>query len=111
MLSIIDGDCFVASGSLARGLPPDFYARVARQVKARGGKLVLDSSGAALHHALARGSTWSSPAARELEHLLGRKATTPAEEEALAREVVDTGRAEIVALTLGAGGAVLATRD
>ena len=43
--------------------------------------------------------------------LLGRKATTPADEEALAREVVDTGRAEIVALTLGAEGAVLATRE
>ena len=111
VLSIIDGDWFVASGSLARGLPPDFYARVARQVNARGGKLVLDSSGAALHHALAEGVYLVKPSRRELEHLLGRKATTPAEEEALAREVVDTGRAEIVALTLGAGGAVLATRE
>ena len=34
---------------------------------------------------------------------------TPADEEALAREVVDKGRAEIVALTLGGQGAVLAT--
>lgn len=111
VLSIVDGDWFVASGSLARGLPPDFYARVTRQVNARGGKLVLDSSGAALHHALAEGVYLVKPSRRELENLLGRKATTPAEEEALAREVVETGRAEIVALTLGAGGAVLATRD
>jgi len=35
VLSIVDGDYFVASGSLARGLPNDFYARVARMVKAR----------------------------------------------------------------------------
>ena len=73
--------------------------------------IVLDSSGAALHHALNEGVYLVKPSRRELEHLLGRKATTPADEEALAREVVDTGRAEIVALTLGAEGAVLATRE
>ena len=38
VLSIVDGDWFVASGSLARGLPDDFYARVARMVKERGGR-------------------------------------------------------------------------
>ena len=111
VLSIVDGDWFVASGSLARGMPADFYASVARLVKARGGEMVLDSSGAALHQALAEGVYLVKPSRRELEHLLGRKATTPAEEEALAREVVDSGRAEIVALTLGADGAVLATRE
>jgi 6-phosphofructokinase 2 len=51
------------------------------------------------------------PSRRELEHLLGRKAQTPQDEEALAREVVERGRAEIVALTLGTSGAVLATRE
>ena len=111
VLSIVDGDWFVASGSLARGLPNDFYARVARMVKGRGGRVVLDSSGAALHHALSEGVYLVKPSRRELEHLLGRKAATRADEEALAREVVDTGRAEIVALTLGAEGAVLATRE
>lgn len=111
VLSIVDGDWFVASGSLARGMPADFYASVARLVKARGGRMVLDSSGVALHQALAEGVYLVKPSRRELEHLLGRKAATPAEEEALAREVVDSGRAEIVALTLGAAGAVLATRD
>ncbi len=109
VLSIVDGDYLVASGSLARGLPNDFYARVARLVKARGGRVVLDSSGAALHHALNEGVHLAKPSKRELEHLLGRKAVTPADEEALAREVVDSGRAEVVALTLGAEGAVLAT--
>lgn len=111
VLSIVDGDYFVASGSLARGLPNDFYARIARMVKARGGRVVLDSSGAALHHALNEGVYLVKPSRRELENLLGRKAVTAADEEALAREVVDTGRAEIVALTLGAEGAVLATRQ
>jgi 6-phosphofructokinase 2 len=111
VLSIVDGDYFVASGSLARGLPNDFYARVTRLVKARGGRVVLDSSGSALHQALVEGVYMVKPSRRELENLLGRKAVTAADEEALAREVVDTGRAEVVALTLGADGAVLASRD
>jgi 6-phosphofructokinase 2 len=111
VLSVVDGDYVVASGSLARGMPPDFYARVARMVSRRGGKMVLDSSGAALHHALGEGVHLVKPSRRELEHLLGRKARSPADEEALARELAERGRAEMVALTLGADGAVLATRD
>jgi 6-phosphofructokinase 2 len=110
VLAVVDAPYVVASGSLARGMPGDFYASVARLVKARGGKMVLDSSGAALHHALGEGVHLVKPSRRELEHLLGRKARSPAEEEALARELVERGRAEMVALTLGADGAVLATR-
>jgi len=111
VLSVIDGDYFVVSGSLARGMPADFYARVAKLVKARGGRVVLDSSGSPLHWALQEGVWLVKPSRRELEHLLGRKVLTPQDEEALAREVVEQGRAEIVALTLGTSGAVLATRD
>jgi len=111
VLSIVDCDYFVASGSLARGMPPDFYASVARLAKARGARVVLDSSGVALHHALAEGVYLVKPSRRELEHLLGRRASTLGDAEALARELVDLGRAEIVALTLGAEGAVLARRE
>jgi 6-phosphofructokinase 2 len=111
VLSVIDGEYFVVSGSLARGMPADFYGRIARVVKKRGGKLVLDTSGASLHWALEEGAWLVKPSKRELEHLLGRKATTPEEEEQLARDVVASGRAEIVALTLGSAGAVLVTRD
>lgn len=111
VLSVLDGNYFVASGSLARGLPADAYAQIARQVKAQGGKVILDTSGSPLHWALAEGVWLIKPSRRELEHLLGRKAHTPEDEEELAQEVVASGRAEIVALTLGAAGAVLATRE
>jgi 6-phosphofructokinase 2 len=111
VLSVVDGDYFVLSGSLARGMPVDFYARVAQLVREGGGRVALDSSGSALHWALKTGVHLVKPSRRELEHLLGRKAQGPKDEEALAREVVESGRAEIVALTLGAAGAVLATRD
>ncbi len=111
LMSLLDGDFVVASGSLARGMPVDAYAQIARLVRARGARLVLDTSGAALHWALKEGAWLIKPSRRELEHLLGRKARGPGAEEDLAREVVASGRVEIVALTLGAEGAVLATRE
>lgn len=111
VLSVVDGEFVVISGSLARGMPPDFYARAARLVKQRGGRVVIDSSGTPLHQALKEGVFMVKPSKRELEHLLGKKAQTPAEEEARAHEVVETGQAEMVALTLAAEGAVLATKD
>lgn len=89
VLSVVGADYFVASGSLARGLPSDFYARVARQAKAQGSRVVVDSSGPGLECALAEGVFMIKPSRRELEALLGRKARSPADEEAMAREVVD----------------------
>jgi 6-phosphofructokinase 2 len=111
VLSVVDGEFFVVSGSLARGMPTDFYGRIAKVVKKRGGRLVLDTSGAPLHWALKEGAWLIKPSKRELEHLLGQKAQTPEDEEALAREVVTSGRAEVVALTLGRSGAVLANHN
>jgi len=84
---------------------------VARQAKARGSRVIVDSSGPGLAGALAESVFLVKPSRRELAALLGRDARTPADQEALAREVVDDGQAEVVALTLGAEGAVLATRD
>jgi 6-phosphofructokinase 2 len=111
VLAVVEAPYVVASGSLAPGMPVDFYARVARLVKERGGRMVVDSSGPPLREALAEGVHLIKPSRGELEKLLGRTAASVAEAEALALEVVASGRAEIVALTLGAEGAVLATRD
>ena len=98
-LSVIGADYLVASGSLARGLPADFYARVARQAKAQGSRVIVDSSGPGLEGALAEGVFMVKPSRGELEALLGRKAGSPADEEALARELVDSGKVEIVVIT------------
>ena len=111
VLSVIDAEYMIASGSLARGMPVDFYARVARMVKEHGGRMVVDTSGAPLHWALEEGVHIIKPSRRELEHLVGRKIAAPMDEEAMAAEVVRAGRAEIVVLTLGAQGVVVATRD
>ncbi len=107
----IDADYLVLSGSLAPGLPSDAYRQIARDVKPRGTRVVVDTSGAALHWVLEEGVHLVTPNRRELEHLLGRRASDAREEEALAADLVESGRAEMVAVTLGPRGALLVTGD
>lgn len=104
----VDCDWFVATGSLPRGVPNDFYARLAARLKARGIKVVLDTSGRPLFEALQEGVTLVKPNQRELEQLTCKKATDAEAQAELCRQLVDEGRAECVALTLGGEGAALA---
>ena len=101
----------VASGSLPPGVPTDFYARLARLCRQRGAKLVVDASGPALSAALVEGVFLFKPNLKELGELTGETLETPAQWQAGARRLVNEGKAEIVALTLGHQGALLVTRD
>jgi len=98
----------VASGSLPLGVREDFYARVAQLAQMLGKRFVLDTSGAALKQA-GRGIYLLKPSLRELQDLVGREIGTPLEQEKAAREVIEQGRSEIVVLSLGAEGVLLAT--
>jgi 6-phosphofructokinase 2 len=106
-----DARYIVATGSLPVGVPPDFYTRVAEKAKSRGTRVVLDTSGEALGAALEVGVFLVKPNLLELETLTGRAAADPEEQDALARQFVLDGRAEVVAVSLGGEGALLATRD
>ncbi len=97
----------VLSGSLPPGLSDDSYARLARSARARGSKIVLDSSGAALAQALAEGVMLIKPSLRELCELSGRALDTQEQQHTVARQLVDTGQTELVALSLGEHGAML----
>jgi len=77
----------------------------------KGAKLVLDTSGMALRAGITRGVYLLKPSLGELETLLGRKLPDPAAQEAAAQELVSSGAAELVALTLGRDGALLATSE
>ena len=102
----------VASGSLPRGVPDDFYARVARNLTVLGGaKLVLDTSGPPLKHALDLGVFLVKPSLSEFSDLLNQENPSNDACLAAARNLVVNGKAEIVALTMGANGAMLGTRE
>jgi 6-phosphofructokinase 2 len=98
----------VASGSLPLGVPEDFYARVAKLAQRHGKHFVLDTSGPALR-AADRDVHLLKPSLRELEHLVGRQIIDEQDEEDAVHEVIAQGRAEIVVLSLGERGALVAT--
>jgi 6-phosphofructokinase 2 len=108
-LDALAAEYLVASGSLPRGVPDDFYVEVARIARRRGERFVLDTSGEALRLALAEGVHLIKPNLRELESVVGRSLRGAAEQEAAARALIAERQAEIVTVSLGADGALLAT--
>lgn len=98
----------VASGSLPLGVPEDFYARLARAARGGGGRMVLDASGPALGAALDEGVYLVKPNLRELRELTGKALEREDEWSEAANRVVTSGKAQVVALSLGHRGALLA---
>jgi 6-phosphofructokinase 2 len=103
-------DYIVASGSLPPGMPVDFYARVAEIARELEARLVVDTSGPALRAALEAGVYLVKPNARELSTLLDTPPDTELAVERIAADIVQSGRSEVVLVSLGAAGAVVATR-
>lgn len=97
----------VASGSLPEGVPEDFYARLARLVRGRGGRIAVDTSGPALAAALHEGVDLVKPNLRELRELTGEALESEEDRVRVAGELVRAGRSRIVALTLGSSGALM----
>jgi 6-phosphofructokinase 2 len=110
-LEAVDCDYLLASGSLPRGVPSDFYVGIAKLAARKGAKLVLDTSGEALKAATAYGVFLIKPSLGELEELVGQKLAEPADQERAVAQLVRSGAAQIVTLTLGRDGALLATRS
>lgn len=104
-------DYLVASGSLPKGVPPDFYARVGAIAKERGMRFVLDSSGPALAQGLAGGDVFLvKPSLDELQALSGQALASDEAVAAAAAAIVERGEAQNVAVTMGPQGAMLANR-
>ncbi|MFZ5488151.1 MAG: 1-phosphofructokinase family hexose kinase [Pseudomonadota bacterium] len=101
----------VASGSLAPGMPEDFYAQAARIAQRKGARFALDSSGPALAAALQAGVALVKPSLRELRELTGQALPDAPAWQAAAQALVRSGQAELVALSLGAQGGLIASRD
>jgi 6-phosphofructokinase 2 len=101
----------VASGSLPPGVPEDFYARVARIAKQWGGKVLVDTSGAALAQALAEGVYLIKPNLREFWEATGIRSSDEAVLIEAGRDLIAKGRVSIIALSLGPQGAMLIARD
>jgi 6-phosphofructokinase 2 len=110
-LGAIEADWLVASGSLPPGVPPEFYATVAQLAARSGIKFALDTSGSALKASLGHGIDLLKPSLSEFESIIGNESSVPSSRAKQAVELVRSGVARMVALTLGGDGAILATAD
>ena len=98
------------SGSVPKGTPPDFYGRLIRYAKERGIRVLLDTSGQLLQDGAAARPTLIKPNTDEIEQLLGAPAKSEEELIAAAEKLRDGG-IEIVVISLGKDGALIACRD
>ena len=106
-LTMLDFDYLVASGSLPRGVPEDFYRNVAKVASTKGAKFVLDTSGPALKAALGYGIHLAKPSRGELESLTGQDLKDPDALVSAAQDLVVSGTIEHLVVTMGHEGALL----
>lgn len=100
----------VASGSLPPGVSPAFYQRIADICRDRGARLIIDTSGAGLHH-ITSGVFLLKPSVRELRECIGRSLESESDQLDAAHELLARGCVEVVVVSLGPDGALLATAD
>lgn len=99
----------VASGSLPPGLPETYYERIAQLAKEIGAKFILDTSGAALKAAADEGLYLLKPNLAELSALSGVSKLEMNQVDDAALAIINKGMCEVVVVSLGARGALLAT--
>src|SRR6266542_3386682 len=101
---------WVLGGSLPRGIPVDFYARLIRDLGRAGARCFLDADDDALRVGIEARPYGIKPNENELARLAGRELRDETQILEAARDVVASG-VEIVAVTLGGEGAMVVTTN
>ena len=101
----------VASGSLPPGVPDDFYSQIASAAQRAEARMVVDASGLSLKRALEAGVYLVKPSLSEFRELIGNPMNNETDCVSACRSLIDDGRVEMVALTLGDQGALLVSRE
>lgn len=101
----------VASGSLPPGVPTDIFARIAWTARQKNARLIVDTSGEALKHAVQEGVYLIKPNLGELASIAGTKELDIESVDDVAREVIGRGKCEVVVASMGPTGAMLVTSD
>ncbi|NJD11877.1 MAG: hexose kinase [Gemmatimonadetes bacterium] len=97
-------------GSVPPGIPADTYARIGTIARASGARFVPDCDGELLGRAAAAGCELLVPNQHEAERLSGSAIASVADAVRVAGRL-RTGSVDVVCITLGAQGAVIASRD
>ena len=107
VLAIESGALLVISGSLPPGVKTEKLTQLIRAVQQRGIRCIVDSSGDALMAALEPGQLeLVKPNQKELSALVNRELTQPDDVRTAAQELVKSGKALRVVVSLGPQGAL-----
>lgn len=111
-LALLKCDYLIASGSLPKNVPDDFYARVAVIAKEGGYRFVLDTSGPALAACIASGGVFlAKPSIGEFRALVGKELIQESDIADAAMNIVEQGGAQYLAVTMGRDGALFAAKS
>jgi 6-phosphofructokinase 2 len=100
-------DYLVVSGSMAPGIPPAIIAELATIARKNSARLIVDTSGEALTKAMEAGVFLLKPNLGELGIVTGRDRIAPDEIPDAARSIIQKGGCEMMAVSMGADGAML----
>ncbi|MCX2452392.1 1-phosphofructokinase family hexose kinase [Pedobacter sp. PLR] len=107
---IPDVKYIVVSGSLPTGIPSDIFVSMSRIAHSKGARLIVDTSEAALNHAIEAGVYLIKPNLKELAMLVGEENLSIDQIEQASKEIIDSYHCKVVITSLGAEGAVLTTK-
>lgn len=107
----LDFDYIVASGSIPPEVPKDFFGRVAAIAKAKNARLIIDTSGEALEHAIKVGVFLIKPNLAELSALLGKEEITMDNIKEATQSIIAGNACKAIAISMGAKGALLITNE
>lgn len=101
----------VASGSLSSGVPIDIFAKLACLAKKINARLILDTSGEPLKHAVDDGVFMIKPNLGELSALHGVEELQKEDAIEAAQQIINKGGSEVMVISMGPSGAMLVTKD
>ena len=107
-LAAVDGAWFVVTGSLPPGVNSTIYRDIVLALKARGRKVVLDTSGEALRYAIEAAPNIIKPNIHELEVLIGKPLQAQTQVVEAAKNLIARG-IELVTVSMGKDGACFVT--
>lgn len=102
---------FVISGSIPAGTDEKIYAELAELAKKRGAKVVVDVSGPPLKEVMREGVFLIKPNIGEFQDLVGKELKDENEIKESALKLVSNSCCQVVVISIGAGGALLAYQD
>jgi len=101
----------VASGSLPPGVPIEFYGEITRYAAQYDIRVVVDTSGEALHKSFGKGVYLLKPNLDELEMFSGEDIEGEDHIREVARRLISEGLTEVMVVSMGAAGAALITES